>query len=89
MTRHEWHEPADDGERRFNRASIHAGRWTFETTLESDPDWTRIDAPPRAYLEALRDILWRKYQRGRLPHGHVKQIDRMIEDAKRDDSPAA
>lgn len=81
MTKHEWHEITDTGEKRYIRALHYAGRWTFEDTLESDPDWTKRDILPLEDLQRLREVLWKKYQRGRLPHSHVKQIDVMIEEA--------
>lgn len=81
MHKHEWHETTADGETRYVRAMFHAGRWVFEDTLKSEEDWTAHPTLPLADLQTLREILWNKYQRGRVPHGHVKHIDRLIAEA--------
>ena len=80
MTQHEWREMESSGEWRYNRASHHASRWTFQTTLASEPDWHKIDSPDRDFLEGLHDVLFRKYQRKRLPHKLLLDIEAMIED---------
>ena len=80
MTRHEWHERTPEGDRRYNRASYHASRWTFETTLAKEEHWHAIEEPDREYLQALRDVLFRKYQRKRLPHRLLAEIESKLED---------
>lgn len=85
MHKHEWHEPAEDGETRYIRACFHAGRWTFEDTLKSDDEWREHEVLPLRDLETLRDMLWKKYQRGRIPHAHVKFVDGLIETARQED----
>lgn len=80
MTRHEWNEKEPTGERRYNRASHHASRWTFHTTLEKEELWHDIESPDREFLEGLHDVLFRKYQRKRLPHKLLLDIEAMIED---------
>ena len=80
MTRHEWNERTADGERRYNRASYHASRWTFETTLAKEEHWHAIEEPDKEYLEALHDVLFRKYQRKRLPHRILAEIESKLED---------
>jgi hypothetical protein len=82
MTKHEWHEITDSGEKRYVRALYHAGHWTFEDTLQSDPEWTPQKSLPIDDLRRLREILWKKYQRGRLPHAQVTQIEAMIAEAE-------
>ena len=85
MHKHEWHEKTEDGDVRYVRACFHAGRWTFEDTLKSEDDWHSHERLPLRDLETLRDLLWNKYQRGRIPHSHVKFIDKQIA-AAQDDS---
>lgn len=79
MDKHEWRERTEEGVR-FWRATRHAGRWTFQTTLKSDPEWELIDPVPRELWEALRDVLWRKYQRKRCPWELIERIDKLLED---------
>ena len=84
MHKHEWHEPTQDGDTRYIRACFHAGRWTFEDTLKSEDDWHEHEVLPLRDLETLREMLWKKYQRNRIPHGHVKYIDKLIEAARKE-----
>ena len=80
MQNHEWRVTTPEGEKRYNRATFHAGRWIFETTLKTDPEWYPVESPDRDFLEALLDIVERKYQRKRLPHEHVLWVQSMIDE---------
>ena len=42
-------------------------------------------ALPLPDLEKLRDLLWNKYQRGRVPHGHVKFVDKLVAVAREEE----
>jgi hypothetical protein len=81
MESHEWRERTEEG-LRFWRASRHANRWTFQTTLKTDPDWHPIDPVPKEVWAELRDVLWRKYQRKRCPWEWVEQIDKILAEAE-------
>ncbi|MCB1228984.1 MAG: hypothetical protein KDN19_01885 [Verrucomicrobiae bacterium] len=89
MHKHEWHEKTEDGDVRYVRACFHAGRWTFEDTLKSEEEWHAHDRLPLGDLEKLRDLIWNKYQRGRVPHGHVKFVDKLIAEAKKEEGSSA
>jgi hypothetical protein len=78
-TLHEWRERAEDGDHRFNRAWRGKGKWHFLTTLKSEPDWMPVDDPDLDFLTALREKLFDKYQRRRVPWEQVQEIDKMIE----------
>lgn len=82
MTKHEWRDKTEDGEHIYYRATLHAGRWEFYSTLKSDPEWNKHEIFPLDVMEDLRDVLWRKHQRKKLPLKHVEQIDKMIEDLR-------
>ena len=82
MTKHEWHERAEDGEQLFYRAQHHAGRWEFFFTRKSDPDWEQQDAFSLEVMERFREVLWNKHLRRRVPLKHVEQIDKMIAELK-------
>lgn len=75
---HVWKTVTDDGEKREARAERFGGRWRFQSKLKSEAAWTYFDTPSLEDLEALRDILWRKYQRKRLPWDDVATIDKLI-----------
>lgn len=83
MKKHEWRENTDDGEIRLVTVSRHAGKWQLRSRLKSDAEWTVYPAIPLDDLETLRELLWNKYQRNRLPHDQVLEVDALIEAAKR------
>ena len=76
---HVWKTVGDDGEKREARAERFGGKWRFQSKRRSDAVWTYYDTPTLEDLEALRDILWRKYQRKRLPWDDVASLDKMLE----------
>ena len=82
MGKHEWRERTEEGEVRFFVASRHAAKWSFRCKLKGEDEWTTLDPPPLEDLEYLREILWNKYQRRRVPSEQVAEIDEMIEDAR-------
>jgi hypothetical protein len=79
MESHEWRERTDDGIR-YYRASHHGVRWTIRTTLKTDPDWEDIplDQVSEDLWRALRDVVWRKYQRRRCAWDRVAELDRIL-----------
>ncbi|MCG8602563.1 MAG: hypothetical protein MI807_20635 [Verrucomicrobiales bacterium] len=79
MTKHEWSDRAEDGEKMYFRATIHAGRWEFFSTRKSDPDWEQHEILDLEKMERFREVLWNKHLRRRAPLKHVDQIDEMIE----------
>ncbi|MFV1994672.1 MAG: hypothetical protein ACC661_04485 [Verrucomicrobiales bacterium] len=83
MITHAWRERTEEGELRFVRAQKHGGRWRLHSRLKSEEEWTRHDPMELHDLESLRDVLWRKYQRKRLPFGDVAQIDELIAECKK------
>lgn len=83
---HVWKTVTADREKREIRAERFGGRWRFQSKLRSEEQWTYYDLPPVEELEELRDILWRKYQRKRLPWDDVASIDLMLE-ARRAEEP--
>jgi hypothetical protein len=64
------------------RAERFGGRWKFQSKGRAEAQWTYYEIPPLAELEELRDIVWRKYQRKRLPWDEVASLDRMLEDRR-------
>jgi hypothetical protein len=75
---HVWKTTNEEGEKREVRAERFAGQWRFQSKLKSEEDWTYFDVPTMEDLIELRDVLWRKYQRKRLPWDDIASIDRMI-----------
>jgi hypothetical protein len=83
MKKHEWRENTDEGVIRLVRFTHHARKWQLQSRLKSDAEWTKFPVIPLDDLETLREILWKKYQRNRVPHEHVLEVDALIEAAKR------
>lgn len=78
MQKHEWKVETEEG-RRYYRAYYHASRWTFSTTLKTDPDWQEDIEPTKELLLELREILWGKYQRRRCTWKIVRTVDVLLE----------
>ena len=75
---HVWKETTADGEKREVRATKFGGAWRFQSKLKYDETWTYHEEPSLEDLEALRDILFRKYQRRRASHEDLQSIEKMI-----------
>jgi hypothetical protein len=46
---------------------------------KEDPEWIPLDPPSAPDLALLLDVLRRKYQRRKVPHSHVEQVERWME----------
>jgi hypothetical protein len=79
---HNWKEVTEGGEKREVRATKFGGAWRFQSKLKQESNWTYHDVPSDEDLAALRDVLFRKYNRKRLPWEDVAAIDAMIEKRK-------
>lgn len=79
MTKHEWRERDEDGEITYFRAIHHAGRWQYYSTKKSDPEWHAHECLPLPAMETLREVLWNKHQRRRLPLKQLEQVDLLLE----------
>lgn len=78
MESHEWSERTDEG-KRYYRANYQGGRWSLLTTTQKrEPVWDGVEEPDIEIWRALRDIVWRKYQRKRCPWERVDDLDRIL-----------
>ena len=75
---HTWRETTPEGEKREVRATKFAGKWKLQSKLREDPGWTYHDKPDAADLDALRDLIFRKYQRKRASYEDLQSVERMI-----------
>ena len=82
MQKHEWRQNTDEGVTRLVSVSRHAGKWQLRSRLKSDAEWTKVSDIPIDDLETLREVLLKKYQRNRVPHEHILEVDALIEAAK-------
>ena len=82
MKKHEWREKTEEGETRLVTATRHAGKWKLRSRLKSEPEWTDFPKIELDDLETLHDVISRKYQRNRVPHSHIQEIEALIAAAK-------
>ena len=78
MKKHEWREKTEDGETRLVTATRHGGKWQLQSRLKSEDEWTKFPKIQLDDLETLLDVISKKYQRNRVPHEHVQEIETMI-----------
>jgi hypothetical protein len=86
LTTHEWKESDDDDNIVFYRANHHAGRWSLYRRPKDEPGWTPLDPPSAPDLRLLLDVLQRKYQRRKVPHAHVIQVEKWLAEVESPDS---
>lgn len=79
---HEWHENIPEGGKRYFRGYYDGRSWRFANTTPQDEDWPAIENPDLALWEALRDVLFRKYQRKRLNIKLLDSVDKIIANVK-------
>ena len=78
---HEWHERDEEsGRRRYIRGYWNSRDWTFATFEPGADDWARVTNPSPELWLSLRDVLWRKYQRKRIPFKFIQRVDAVLED---------
>ena len=83
MKKHEWREKTEDGETRLVTATRDGGKWQLQSRLKSEDEWTKFPKIQLDDLETLLDVISKKYQRNRVPHEHVQEIETMIAAATR------
>jgi hypothetical protein len=62
------------------RAEKFGGHWRIQAKNDGDFSWTYYDMPLLEDLVQLHDILFRKYQRKRLPYEDVAAVEKLIRD---------
>ena len=79
-SQHIWTERDEHGTKREVRARRFGGRWRLQAKTAGDLDWTYYEHPLLADLLALKDILFRKYQRRRASSEDVASVEKLIAD---------
>lgn len=79
MERHEWTEHTDNGKVYYRANYRNRGRWTVMTTTQKrNPTWTDLDPVPDEIWRKVRELVFNKYQRKRLPWERVAEIDTFL-----------
>ena len=79
-SQHIWTEKDEEGRKREVRATKFGGNWRLQAKLKDDPEWTYYDVPLLEDLLALKDIVFRKYQRRRASAEDVASVDKLIKE---------
>ncbi|MEY2555354.1 MAG: hypothetical protein QOF93_498 [Verrucomicrobiota bacterium] len=79
-SQHIWTEKDEDGRKREVRATKFGGNWRLQAKSKDDTEWIYYDVPLLEDLLALKDIVFRKYQRRRASAEDVASIDKLIKE---------
>lgn len=82
---HVWKEKDEEGRKREVRAIKFGGVWRLQSKADGDLEWTYYDVPLLEDLKALKDIVFRKYQRRRASAEDVAAIEKLIKERIRDE----
>ncbi len=77
-SQHVWTEKDEDRRKREVRVTKFGGEWRFQAKYADEASWTYYDRPLRADVIALRDVVFRKYQRRRASAEDVASLDEML-----------
>ena len=77
-SQHIWTEKDEEGRKREVRVTKFGGVWRFQAKHADDTEWTYYDRPELHDLLALKDIVFRKYQRRRASAEDVASIDHLL-----------
>ena len=80
---HEWHEnrtKEEGGGKIYKRARWDWRDWKFSFLVPEVERWQPIENPGIPEFLELRDVLFRKYQRKRVPFKFVEQVDQILKD---------
>ena len=75
---HEWRSRDEENQVVIIRAEWDSIKWNFTYTTKKDPEWHDLPEPLLHHFEELREILFNKYQRRRLPWRFVEELDAYI-----------
>jgi hypothetical protein len=77
-SQHIWKEKDADGRKREVRVTKFGGVWRFQAKYTDESDWTYYDRPLLEDLLALKDIVFRKYQRRRASAEDLDSIEKLL-----------
>ena len=84
-SQHIWTERDEEGRKREVRATKFGGVWKLQAKRAGEENWTYFDRPELHDLRALRDVLFRKYQRRRASSEDVESVDKLLLDYPSDE----
>jgi hypothetical protein len=84
-SQHIWTEKDGEGRKREVRVIKFGGNWKFQAKFKDEAEWTYYDIPLMDDLLALKDVIFRKYQRRRASAEDVESIDKLIKERMRNE----
>ena len=77
-SQHIWKEKDAEGRKREVRVTKFGGVWRFQAKYADESEWTYYDRPLLDDLLALKDVVFRKYQRRRASAEDVDSIEKLL-----------
>lgn len=77
-SQHVWKEKDADGRKREVRVTKFGGVWRFQAKFADEDSWTYYERPQPEDIVALRDVIFRKYQRRRASAEDVAAVDELL-----------
>ena len=77
-SQHIWKERDAEGRKREVRVTKFGGVWRFQAKYADESDWTYYERPLLDDLRALKDVVFRKYQRRRASAEDVASIEKLL-----------
>ncbi|MEY2490795.1 MAG: hypothetical protein QOC70_2737 [Verrucomicrobiota bacterium] len=77
-SQHIWKEKDAEGRKREIRVTKFGGVWRFQAKYADESEWTYYERPLLDDLQALRDVVFRKYQRRRASAEDVDSIEKLL-----------
>jgi hypothetical protein len=84
-SQHIWTEKDESGRKREVRVTKFGGTWRFQAKYADEPEWTYYNRPELHDLIALKDIVFRKYQRRRASAEDVESLEKLLRTYARDE----
>jgi hypothetical protein len=79
---HIWTHRNQHGKKREVRATKFGGVWRLQAKTADELDWTYYERPLLEDLLALKEILFRKYQRRRASSEDVTSVEKLIQEQR-------
>jgi hypothetical protein len=77
-SQHIWTEKDAEGRKREVLVTKFGGVWRFQAKRADESDWTYYDRPLLDDLLALKDVIFRKYQRRRASAEDLESIEKLL-----------
>jgi hypothetical protein len=77
-SQHIWKEKDAEGRKREVRATKFGGVWRLQAKHTDETEWTYYERPLLDDLLALKDLIFRKYQRRRASFEDLDSIEKLL-----------